>query len=214
MSSREAILDRLKKSASRQGKSRVIAPITVVRGDVELFMQKAALAGAQVERVADLPSAASKLQELLAASSGKAIISSSEKLIKDLNIPGLCPRPDMEYHEIAALDPAVYREMVLKAEIGITACDYALADTGSLVICHSRINERLLSLAPHHYIGLVQAERILLNRFSLAAAIHQDYTQVPAALTIITGVSRTADVALQVVLGMHGPRKVDLIVIG
>ena len=47
----------------------------------------------------------------------------------------------------------------------------------------------------------------------MLAKIIEDNTKLPSAYTIITGVSRTADVALRVVLGMHGPKNVFILVV-
>lgn len=92
----------------------------------------------------------------------------------------------------------------------MSGCDYALADSGTIVIRHDGDNQRLLSLAPDYYIALVKTSQMLKDRFDLAGILEKEKT---AAVTLITGVSRTADVALQVVLGMHGPRKVYIILI-
>ncbi|HNX93027.1 MAG TPA: LUD domain-containing protein, partial [Syntrophomonas sp.] len=57
----------------------------------------------------------------------------------------------------------------------------------------------------------VKTSQMLKDRFDLAFILEKE--EKSAAVSIITGVSRTADVALQVVLGMHGPRKVYIIII-
>ena len=53
------------------------------------------------------------------------------------------------------------RELCATADVGITSADYALADTGTLVMLSSPQEARLISLLPPAHIAVVPRERIL-----------------------------------------------------
>jgi L-lactate dehydrogenase complex protein LldG len=97
------------------------------------------------------------------------------------------------------------------AEIGVTGCDVAIADTGSLVMFSAQGRARTVSLLPPTHVAIVQREQLIFSMdemFSVAAARYRD----AASCTIITGPSRTADIELTLTLGIHGPGRVIVII--
>lgn len=214
MKSRERILHRLKESSPPEYRSKNIIELSQpVGGDIELFIEKATAAGAMVERVNDTAGVKKRLKQIIKHSNYRSIISSGEQVIGQINLPELADEMGIEYHETRDLDTGAYRKYVFTAELGITGCNYAAADTGTVIIQHKPGSERLISLVPDHYVCIVENSRILSDCYAVFSAIEEKRETYPA-LSLITGISRTADVALQVVTGMHGPRKVDIIIIG
>jgi L-lactate dehydrogenase complex protein LldG len=104
------------------------------------------------------------------------------------------------------------RETVFRAKIGITAFDLALAGTGSLVLFSSQPWERWGSLIPPIHLALVQARDILPDQAGLWRMLEEKgFTQTCGhGLTLITGSSRTADIELKLVKGVHGPGTVSV----
>lgn len=210
MSSRTMILEKLK-AAGRPGRiNREIMPPAGTRsGDVEVFVQKAAAAAAQVIRTS-AAEATQAIGEALTELGCKTLLLSDEEIIKEYFPAAAAEKMGIEAGYVSELPAEEYRRRIFQTEAGMSGCDYALADSGTIVIRHDGDNQRLLSLAPDYYIALVKTSQMLKDRFDLAGILEKEKT---AAVTLITGVSRTADVALQVVLGMHGPRKVYIILI-
>ncbi len=210
MSSRTMILEKLK-AAGRPGRinREIMPPVGTRPGDVEVFVQKAAAAAAQVIRTsaAEVPQA---IRETLTELGCKTLLLSDEEIIKEYFSAAAAADMGIEAGYVSELPADEYRRSIFRTEAGMSGCDYALADSGTIVIRHDGDNQRLLSLAPDYYIALVKTSQMLKDRFDLAGILEKEKT---AAVTLITGVSRTADVALQVVLGMHGPRKVYIILI-
>ena len=105
----------------------------------------------------------------------------------------------------------------IEAELGITAVDYALADTGTLVLLARDGQARSASLLPPLHVAIVRAEQILAGLDDLFplmryadGAVSRELT---SAVTFITGPSRTADIELTLVVGVHGPQKLHVILL-
>lgn len=214
MSSREMILQRLR-SAAWPEKSKARAPISCssqLEADIQKFISQAAAAGAVVEEMPGIDQVQTRLAQLIAANQLQKIVISSDETTDLIDWKLLAGQAGCEIKSSMELSGDDYRNYSLEADLGVTGCKYGLAETGTVVLEHSHANERLVSHAPNHYVCLVRKAQILAHR-SVLAQVLDDSPPQTAAWTLVTGVSRTADVALQVVLGMHGPRLVTLFLI-
>lgn len=100
--------------------------------------------------------------------------------------------------------------------VGITGADAGLAATGSLVLKTGAGKSRLTSLLPEHHIAILSKSNILLDFeswFSQERDQGIEKFRELASVMIITGPSRTADIEMRLVMGMHGPRSLDIILI-
>lgn len=109
-------------------------------------------------------------------------------------------------------DSAALREMCARAGFGITCADYALADTGTVVLLTSREETRLISLLPPANLVLVPRERILSGLDELLSLESLPVEQ-RSAMVLITGPSRTGDIEQILVRGVHGPGEIHAIVV-
>lgn len=105
-------------------------------------------------------------------------------------------------------DPAV--------RVGITGVNAALAATGSLVYVSGAGKHRLASLLPPVHIAVVKAEQILPD-FENWIALQREGGLEPfkghGNTVIVSGPSRTADIAMEVILGVHGPAEIHIVII-
>ena len=103
------------------------------------------------------------------------------------------------------------REEQASAEIGVTGCDGAISETGSLVLLSGRGRARSVSLLPPVHLAVVR-------RQDLSFSMGEFFTRMAprlggeACCTFVTGPSRTADIELTLTLGVHGPGKVIVVV--
>jgi L-lactate dehydrogenase complex protein LldG len=104
------------------------------------------------------------------------------------------------------------RENCAATEVGITSADYALADTGSLVIFTESNESRLLSLLPPCHIAVIEKSCIVpsLDDLFRIRPLPGDQS---SAMIVITGPSRTADIEMRLVRGVHGPGEIHVIII-
>jgi L-lactate dehydrogenase complex protein LldG len=91
-----------------------------------------------------------------------------------------------------------------------STASYGLADTGSVVLAAAPDEPRARHLLPEVHVSLLSEERILPGLAELFAAVGHD---LPSALAIVTGPSRSADIEQRLVVGVHGPREVHVVLL-
>jgi L-lactate utilization protein LutC len=105
------------------------------------------------------------------------------------------------------------RELCATADVGITSVDYALADTGTLVLLSSPREARMISLLPPAHIAVVPRARILTGLDELFSLLPNPADST-SSMVLITGPSRTADIEQILVRGVHGPGLLSVVVTG
>ena len=93
---------------------------------------------------------------------------------------------------------------------GVSTALYGLADTGSVVLAASSEEPRARSLLPAVHVTLLREDRILPGLDELFATLGSD---LPSALAIVTGPSRSADIEQKLVIGVHGPGEVHVVLL-
>ncbi len=101
--------------------------------------------------------------------------------------------------------------------IGLTAVDAAIATTGSVVLVAGRGKSRAASLLPTHHLMIVAASRIYPTLEDWCTelrreGLHAERLKEPGQIVLVTGPSKSADIELNLTLGVHGPRVVHAIV--
>lgn len=107
-------------------------------------------------------------------------------------------------------------EVVETAQAGITGCDWAIAATGTLVLSTGAGRSRMASLLPPIHIALMRASQLIPRLEDWMAGRYADRLQqirTSSNITMITGCSRTADIEMSPVFGVHGPLQFHVIVL-
>ena len=95
-------------------------------------------------------------------------------------------------------------------DLGITSAQWAIAETGTLVLESEKESHRLTSLVPPVHLCILKASRI---RQTLGEILELTGKDMSRTITFITGASRTSDIELTLAIGVHGPGELHVIVI-
>jgi len=167
------------------------------------FLQEAEQAACVVHQAADAEAAIAAILEIVGEDT--AVSSWNPEHIP---LPGLAEALDAANIAPVGQDASV--------RVGLTGVDATLAATGSLVVMSGNGRPRAASLLPPVHIAVVAASQIvpdLESWWAAQKAAGLEHTRQHSNIVVITGPSRTADIAMQLVMGMHGPRELHLILL-
>jgi L-lactate dehydrogenase complex protein LldG len=142
----------------------------------------------------------------------KSFIVWETALIEQLKVTEYLKSNDLRV--IKSLD----KKQTEEADLGITEADYAIADSGTLVLFSDTNKPRLTSLITPIHIAILDPKNIVPNIFDLFQVITQESDEelhskdITSCITFITGPSRTADIELNLTLGVHGPKEVHILI--
>ena len=100
----------------------------------------------------------------------------------------------------------------------LTGCSIAIALTGTIVLCHGMAlsptqaaGRRALTLVPDYHLRVVETSSVVETVPQAFQALDA-YRQQP--ITLISGPSATADIEMTRIQGVHGPRVLDVLLVG
>ncbi len=137
---------------------------------------------------------------------GRDAVASNSKFLAE------CGIPEQAGVQSGVRDPAALRDACSTVAVGITSADYALANTGTLVMIASPAEARLISLLPPVHIAVIPAACILTSLDELFTIV-PDPATVTSSMVLITGPSRTADIEQILVRGVHGPGEIHVVIV-
>jgi L-lactate dehydrogenase complex protein LldG len=114
-------------------------------------------------------------------------------------------------HKFPVVDGLSYEE-IDRAEGVITGCVAAIAFTGTIILRHSEGDgRRALTLIPDYHLCIVQTSQVVETVPEGFARLKGMETM---PITTVSGPSATADIEMNRVKGVHGPRFLDIILVG
>lgn len=91
-------------------------------------------------------------------------------------------------------------------KLGITPCVHLVAESGSILVS-SALSGRAPSVLPPTHLVIATRDQIVADLAASFARLRERTGDLPSNLSWITGPSRTADIEKILVLGIHGPRR-------
>lgn len=100
------------------------------------------------------------------------------------------------------------------AEAGLTGVNFALADTGSLVLDSTAEDIRLATTLPPRHFALLDPHKIVADGLAAVEPLRQLHQRAERNyIAYISGPSRTADIERVLTIGVHGPRELIILLV-
>ncbi len=201
MSAREEVLARVRAAIAQGDSDAPAVPREYrMRSDegIDTFVERLEDYGAGVRRV-PARSLAAAVRAALAAQGVR-------RLVVPDGIPDAWVRDAEAVRDAPPLDPHALDQ----SDGVVSTCAVAIAQTGTIVLDGSSgMGRRVLTLVPDYHLCVVRADQVV---GSIAEALAKLEPRRP--LTFISGPSATVDIEMVRVQGVHGPRRLDVIVAG
>jgi L-lactate utilization protein LutC len=220
MSERERFLERVRRAVAegnRAGGAAALGP----RGGagyqgagpdpVARFRDELAAAGGQAHLVAGAAGAVAAVVELVRGRAARRALLGGGAVVDSLPLAAALEAAGVEVWRVRDLDAKAGRDAFFAADVGISGVDYLIAETGSLALLSGPDQPRSLSLLPPLHVAVAERRQLVPDLFDLFEAPRGQ--GLPSCLTLITGPSKTGDIELRLVTGVHGPGEVHVVLI-
>jgi L-lactate dehydrogenase complex protein LldG len=222
------ILKTNEKSGHRSGRSTLPPPLEGVMPPIppqklaESFESELEKLGCNSYRASTVRELEEKLCSILTQVQATSVVLSRNPILNQLQISGMLEGQGIKVTEWPASaseqpESSSFSNDCFAAGAGITGVDFALAETGSLVLTSLTEGSQLSSLAPPVHIALYQRcqiratlDEVLQN---LPVSCDPERSSPARSVVFVSGTSRTADIEQILVRGVHGPRSVHAILV-
>lgn len=131
-----------------------------------------------------------------------------DKALQDANIRVI----QLDAHDEFRAEALAQAELV---RAGLTGADAAIATTGTLVVTTGPGKGRLPTVLPPLHLAVITLDQIVARLEDwIAVQRAQNLSAIRQAsnVCLISGPSRTGDIEMELVLGVHGPGRVQVVV--
>lgn len=104
-------------------------------------------------------------------------------------------------------------ELFVGVDAAFTECHGAIAETGSLILCPTSAEPRLMSLVPPVHFALLEPQEIYATLHEAMLAQQWVEQGMPTNMLLISGPSKTADIEQTLAYGVHGPRELIVLIL-
>ncbi|MBI4312477.1 MAG: lactate utilization protein [Chloroflexi bacterium] len=176
--------------------------------------------GWKVRRVTSPEEAVTALTSIAREKGARSAVRSAHAVFQRLPVEAALRGQGVQV-TMAALGPRASRERLraamAQADMGVTGVDYAIAETGSIVLAPRQGVSRLVSLLPPVHVAIVEAQQIYETLDDLWAlrrlAFLEGHGDMGSYQSLISGPSRTADLEQTLVVGVHGPLEAHMVIL-
>src|SRR5262249_15562866 len=175
------------------------------------FQEQLQAAGGVFHFVSYRREAAALVLELVAGHAAREILLGRSELLDSLKLSERLGERGVEVTAVDQLAGETARATLFAADVGISGVDALIAETGTVVLRARPREPRSLSLLPPVHIVVAAREQVVADLFDRCEGPPGD---VPSCLSLITGPSKTGDIELRLVTGVHGPGELHVVLVG
>ena len=210
-SAKEEILGRIRRAIKRPEDTRTSSYDAIQRAYIQAGAcdrdQRVELFG---DRLRDYGSGVYRCQSNEIAPAIDNVLSQREK--RRLLVPSGFPAKWLPKSFEFVRDSGLTKQEINDVESVLTGCALAIASTGTIILRHSpQEGRRALTLIPDYHLCIVLEDQVVetvpegMRAISAFAA---------APITTISGPSATSDIEMTRIKGVHGPRTLDVLLVG
>lgn len=173
----------------------------------EIFEKELTLVGGNVKQVFSREDLYASILDICQKENYRNIALSRETFIEELGLEKQLST-QLTGAKVAKASAGSLVGQLQHADVGITACEFLAAETGTIILRASTDSPRTISLLPRAHVVVAKEEQ-LLPTVALCFDRLRTEARTPAlssCITLITGQSRTADIEKVLVKGVHGPK--------
>ena len=193
---------------TRKGEPRESEP---VEDPPARFIEELEALGGHGRRVGSLDEAREYVLDLARERDAKLLLRWDVEELEELGVDEALDEAGVEV--VVWRDLADFREVASKADIGLSTAEWAIAETGTLVLEHGPGKGRTVTLLPPTYVAVVPVER-LLRTVPEAIEKYAGDGGLPANVCFHTGPSRSGDIEMSLAIGVHGPGDMHVVLVG
>ena len=109
------------------------------------------------------------------------------------------------------------RDVLARADLGLSGVDYVIAETGTLVLTAQAGQMRGVSLLPPVHVAVARTSQVIATLANYLLLVQPAGADLQPALSscvsFVTGPSRTGDIELKLTVGVHGPGELHLVLL-
>lgn len=173
---------------------------------VRRFADELAAVGGHAHLVPDAQAAVARVIDLAQTLKARRVFLGEGAFLDQLRLADRLASVGMEVNP-----PDASRDAIFAADLGISGVDALIAETGTIVHASRPGQARSLSLLPPGYIAIADRSQLYADLFDWFDSF--PIADLPASISLITGPSKTGDIELKLVTGVHGPGEVHVILV-
>jgi len=135
--------------------------------------------------------------------------------VKRLVVPPDLPEAWRPADAELLVDGQLASEVLDAADGVLTGCVLGIAETGTIVLDGGpRQGRRAITLLPDYHLCVVEEQQIVGSVPEAVAALTGPAAGEHRPITFVSGPSATSDIELNRVEGVHGPRTLEVVIVG
>lgn len=150
------------------------------------------------------------LQEVIEALGNGLIVYNDDRRFKALQLEDFLAKKQSRKWDLLNREKSI--ELTERANIGLVISDVTLAESGTIMLQSEAKKGRSISFLPENSIAIIP-KSTLVPRMTQAAQFLRNQNHLASCINFITGPSNSADIEMNLVVGVHGPVRMTYLLV-